>query len=107
MSDPARTASLLRANWPVAPGGDRAGIAVPVRPEGEGSFADTLAQAIGQVSATRDTAGDYVQRFAAGEQVELHQMMAAGEEAGIALELLVELRNKVLDAYRTLVTMQS
>jgi flagellar hook-basal body complex protein FliE len=34
-------------------------------------------------------------------------MMAAGEEAGIALELMIEMRNKVLEAYRTLVTMQS
>jgi flagellar hook-basal body complex protein FliE len=34
-------------------------------------------------------------------------MMAAGEEAGIALEMMVELRNKVTEAYRTLVNMQS
>jgi flagellar hook-basal body complex protein FliE len=106
MIDPIRTASLLKASWP-QPTGDRAGIAVPVIGEGAGSFADTLKGAIGQISSTRDSAGALVKQFANGEPVELDQMMAAGEEAGIALELLIEMRNKVLDAYRTLVTMQS
>jgi flagellar hook-basal body complex protein FliE len=33
--------------------------------------------------------------------------MAAGEEAGIALDLLVELRNKLVEAYRNVISMQS
>jgi flagellar hook-basal body complex protein FliE len=106
MIDPTRTASLLKASWP-QPGGDRAALSVPVIGEGGGSFADTLKGAIGQISDTRNTAGALVKQFANGEPVELDQMMAAGEEAGIALELLIEMRNKVLEAYRSLVTMQS
>ena len=34
-------------------------------------------------------------------------LMAATEEAGIALEMLIEIRNKVTDAYRTIINMQS
>jgi flagellar hook-basal body complex protein FliE len=76
--------------------------------KGDGpSFGDTLKKAIGQVSDAQDTASDYVGKFMRGEPVELHQVMAASEEAGIALELLVELRNKLTDAYRTIVNMQS
>jgi flagellar hook-basal body complex protein FliE len=48
-----------------------------------------------------------VNRFVRGEHVEMHEVMAATEEAGIALEMLVELRNKVTDAYRSLINMQS
>jgi flagellar hook-basal body complex protein FliE len=33
--------------------------------------------------------------------------MAAAEEAGIALEMLIEIRNKVTDAYRTVINMQT
>jgi flagellar hook-basal body complex protein FliE len=33
--------------------------------------------------------------------------MAAAEESGIALEMLVELRNKFTSAYQTLVNMQT
>ena len=45
-------------------------------------------------------------RFVRGEPVELHQVMAASEEAGISLEFLVEMRNKLTDAYRSVMNMQ-
>ena len=32
--------------------------------------------------------------------------MAAAEEAGIAVEMLIEVRNRVVEAYRTLTNMQ-
>ena len=71
------------------------------------SLDDTLKRALGEVSNAQDNATDQMQRFMRGEPVELHQVMAAAEEAGIALEMLVELRNKFTEAYRTLVNMQS
>jgi flagellar hook-basal body complex protein FliE len=33
--------------------------------------------------------------------------MAASEEAGLALDLLIEMRNKVVEAYRSVISMQS
>ena len=69
------------------------------------SFGDALKRALGEVSASQDTAQDYIQRFVRGEPVELHQVMAASEEASISLEMLVELRNKLMDAYRTVVSL--
>src|SRR5438105_12684900 len=69
------------------------------------SFGDTLKRALGEVSTAQDTAQDYIQRFVRGEPVELHQVMAATEEAGIALETLVELRNKLSEAYKTVMSM--
>jgi flagellar hook-basal body complex protein FliE len=69
------------------------------------SFGDTLKRAIGEVSASQETSQDYIQRFVRGEPVELHQVMAAAEEASLSLEMLVELRNKLMDAYRTVVSM--
>lgn len=74
---------------------------------GENSFGNTLTRAINEVSDARDRAGDLTQRFANGENVELHQVMAASEEAGIALDMLIELRNKVIEAYRSVISMQS
>jgi len=76
--------------------------------KGDGpSFSETLQRALGEVSSAQDNATDQMQRFLRGEPVELHQVMAAAEESGIALEMLVELRNKFTEAYRTLVNMQS
>jgi flagellar hook-basal body complex protein FliE len=69
------------------------------------SFSDSLKRALNEVSSSQETAQDYIQRFVRGEPVELHQVMAAAEEASISLEMLVELRNKIMDAYRTVVSM--
>ena len=70
------------------------------------SFGDTLKHFVGDVSASQDKATDLQGRFLRGENVEVHQVMGAVEEASLSLDLMVELRNKVMDAYRTLVNMQ-
>ena len=41
----------------------------------------------------------------AGQPVELHQVVIAGEKAGIAFELLVEARNRLVEAYQELMRM--
>ena len=74
-------------------------------PAGGPSFSDSLKRALGEVSAQQDVSQDYIQRFVRGEPVELHQVMAAAEEAQLSLEMLVELRNKLMDAYKTVMTM--
>lgn len=74
---------------------------------GENSFGNTLTRVVNEVSATRDNASEMVRAFANGENVELHQVMAAQEEAGIALDMMIELRNKVVEAYRSVISMQS
>ena len=82
------------------------GLNVSQQPPTDGpSFAETLKRAIGEVSSQQDTAQDYIQRFVRGEPVELHQVMAAAEEAQISLEMLVEMRNKLMDAYKTVMSM--
>ena len=90
-------------------GRDTGGISVPAgAPGSQGpSFGDTLEQFIGGVSDAQDASSELKAKFLRGEGVELHQMMAAGEEAGIALEMMVELRNKVTEAYRQLISIQS
>ncbi len=91
-------------------GVDTGAIQVPAgAPETGGSgasFGDTLKQFIGGVSDAQDAAGDLRDKFVRGENVELHQVMAASEEASLSLEMMVELRNKVTEAYRTLISMQ-
>ncbi|WP_396205756.1 flagellar hook-basal body complex protein FliE [Gemmatimonas sp.] len=89
-------------------GQDKA-LTTPVQITGESnnSFGDTLTRALNEVSDARDYSSDLTKRFANGENVELHQVMAASEEAGIALDMVIELRNKVVEAYRSVIAMQS
>ncbi|HPN36883.1 MAG TPA: flagellar hook-basal body complex protein FliE [Melioribacteraceae bacterium] len=45
-------------------------------------------------------------KFVNGEDVELHEVMIAGEKAKTSLDLLVEIRNKTIDMYRELTRLQ-
>jgi flagellar hook-basal body complex protein FliE len=81
---------------------------VPAVPDtGTTGFRDVLTRAVNEVSAAQDLSGETTRRFLNGEPVELHQVMAASAEAGIALDTMIELRNKVVDAYRTVMSMQN
>jgi flagellar hook-basal body complex protein FliE len=71
------------------------------------SFKDMLARGINDASSLQDTSKDMIGAFLRGEPVELHQVMAASEEAAISLELLVEIRNKLTDAYRSVMNTQT
>ncbi len=71
------------------------------------SFKDTLTRALDDVQGLQDDAGDAVQAFLRGDPVELHDVMAAVEEAGLALEMLIEVRNRFIEAYRTVANMQT
>jgi flagellar hook-basal body complex protein FliE len=105
MIDPIRSAALrfAQASAPQPP------LASPGTSgtTGGASFGDTLKKALEEVSTVQEGAQDTIQAFLRGEQVELHEVMAATEEAGIALEMLIEVRNKFTEAYRTVINMQS
>ncbi|MFP6722038.1 MAG: flagellar hook-basal body complex protein FliE [Candidatus Poribacteria bacterium] len=45
-------------------------------------------------------------KFATGESDNLHELMITLEEAKLALQLAVEIRNKILDAYQEILRMQ-
>jgi flagellar hook-basal body complex protein FliE len=44
--------------------------------------------------------------FVDGKNVELHEVMIAGEKAKTSLDLLMQLRNKTIDMYKELTRMQ-
>jgi len=72
-----------------------------------GSFSELLGRAMNDASDIQEQSQDMIGAFLRGEPVELHQVMAASEEAAISLELLVEMRNKLTDAYRTVMNVQT
>ncbi len=88
--------------------GDGVGQLVPfTRGPAGASFGETLTRAINEVSAAQERSAELTGAFLRGEQVEMHQVMAVAEEAGISLEMLIEVRNKFTEAYRTVINMQS
>lgn len=74
----------------------------PAKPQSPNSFGDTLKQFVSDVNEIQVTSADKAMKFATGEIKDVHEVMAAAEEAGISLSLLLELRNKALDGYKEL-----
>lgn len=70
------------------------------------SFGDLFQRALNDTTQLQGDARTMIDAFLRGEPVELHQVMAASEEASISLELLVEIRNKLSDAYRQIMNVQ-
>lgn len=70
------------------------------------SFKDTLATFMKETDDLQSKASSSVEKFVAGEITDAHQVMAAGEDAKIAFNMLVELRNKALEAYNEIQRMR-
>lgn len=66
------------------------------------TFGQLLQHAIGEVNQAQVHAGDLSSRFAAGEPVDVHQVMIASQEASVALNLAIQVRNKLVDGYQEL-----
>lgn len=71
-----------------------------------GSFESTLGNLVSGVAAKQAAASDAVAGLATGAGVPLHQAVIAMEEASVSFQLMVEVRNKLLESYQELMRMQ-
>lgn len=72
----------------------------------EGGFGSLLGGLVQEVNQKQNVATEAVKGLIGGENVSLHQAVIAMEEANVSFQLMVEVRNKVLDAYQELMRMQ-
>lgn len=76
-----------------------------IRPA-QGTFESTLGGMVREVSGKQAAASEAVTGVLAGNEVSLHQAMIAMEEASVSFQLMVEVRNKLLESYQELMRMQ-
>ena len=74
--------------------------------ESNGSFGGIFKDALDKVNDKQLIADDLTDRFIKGEDIEVHDMMLATEEAKMSLQLAVEVRNKMVEAVQELTRMQ-
>jgi flagellar hook-basal body complex protein FliE len=70
------------------------------------SFADTLKEAIGDVNQLQKAADKAAQDLATGRTDNVADVMIATEKADVALRVMVQVRNKIIDAYQEIMKMQ-
>lgn len=73
--------------------------------EAMGQFGDYLADALNQVNAQEQTVHKLNDKFLVGE-VDVDQVMIAGEKSMLSLQLTAQIRNKALEAYQEIMRTQ-
>ncbi len=70
------------------------------------SFADTLKDAVSGVNEMQKESDKAMQNLATGKTDNVADVMIAAEKADIALKVMVQVRNKIIDAYQEVMKMQ-
>lgn len=69
-------------------------------------FGNMLGQMVREVNSKGAASSEAVNGLLSGKDVSLHQTMIAVEEASVSFQLMVEVRNKLLESYQELMRMQ-
>lgn len=74
--------------------------------DGEKTFGQFLTDALNDVSELQKTSNKASVDLAAGRVEDVSQVMIATEKASVALQLTMQVRNKIVDAYQEVMRMQ-
>ncbi len=71
-----------------------------------GGFGDALVDAVETLDRLQKEPEEQGMKLAAGEPVELHDVMLAQDRASLGFQLAVQVRNKLVEAYQDVMRMQ-
>ncbi|HEC11600.1 MAG TPA: flagellar hook-basal body complex protein FliE [Acidimicrobiales bacterium] len=95
---------------PVAPvvplGGVTPAAAAPAAGSTQGGFGNILGDALQNVSDSERFADEMVGKLAAGEDVQVHDVLAATTKARLTVDLLVAVRDQAVQAYQQISNLQ-
>ncbi len=72
----------------------------------ETGFVSTLREAIGQVEGLHEQANQQVASLLEGNGQDIHSAMIAVERADLSFQLMMQVRNKIVNAYQEISRMQ-
>lgn len=73
--------------------------------KGTASFEEVLRASLQEVNELQKEADEAIRELAKGQSQDLHRTMILMEKAELSLKLMVQVRNKLLDAYQELTRM--
>ncbi|MEX2601691.1 MAG: flagellar hook-basal body complex protein FliE [Balneolaceae bacterium] len=104
MTDPIELRSLQRPVDFESLSGRRE-VATPQREGGE-SFSELVSRAVNGVDETMKESEQTTQDFVAGKTENVHDVMISMQRAQMSFQMMVEVRNKVIDTYHEISRMQ-
>ncbi len=83
----------------------------PFKPEkgtdkSDGSFVDYLKETLEEVNQMQAKAGDATRKLASGQSKDIHNVMISMQKASVSMELMMQVRNKIMSAYDEIRRMQ-
>ena len=69
-------------------------------------FGELLKNAVEAVNHLQHESGRLEDAVAKGEDINIHEAIIAGEKAGLSFRLMMQMRNKLLEAYQEVLRMQ-
>ena len=71
-----------------------------------GSFSDVLKNAVDTVNTLHDNAASQVSNLIQGGGTDMNDVMVAVEKADVSFQLMMQVRNKIVNAYQDIEKMQ-
>lgn len=68
-------------------------------------FGAQMKQALNEVAKAQQNSSELVKAFEAGQEVDVTKVMLAREKSSLAFEATMQIRNKLLSAYKDIVSM--
>jgi flagellar hook-basal body complex protein FliE len=76
------------------------------KPDGNTGFAGLLQKSIASVNDTQQNAGKMEEAFEAGaDKISLTDVMVAGQKANVSFQAMLQIRNKLVEAYKDVMNM--
>jgi len=75
-------------------------------PKNEEKFGNALKNAVENINDLQGQASNSVEKLLTGETKNIDQVMNKVAEAGVAFDLMLEVKNKVIEAYKQMERMQ-
>ena len=91
-------------NTPLIKPAEVPGTAAPAEP-GKASFGEVLKDSLKQVNSLQQEADASIQSLATGGAASLHDTMLAIQKAELSFKLMMQVRNKIVDAYQEVLRM--
>jgi flagellar hook-basal body complex protein FliE len=88
------------------PGSQKPGGASGTSSAGEGGFREALSSYLEDVNELQQEADQALVGLSTGKVDSLHEVVAAMGEADLSFRLMMEIRNKLLDAYKEITRMR-
>ena len=97
-------AQILERNQALARVNASAGVNAPAS-AGPTTFADSLSSALQSVNESQNAAADLSASYERGETIDIAKVMLARQQASVSFEATLQVRNKLLSAYKDIMSM--